>query len=838
MAQVFNSAVALSLAVPLGLFVLWLHMRKQITPEKRNFFPAFLLPQAPESLRASRQLRNKPLLLMRLLLVLLLALGMAAPSLESTSEVGLSSVVLIDTSLSMSRLNDEGTSYFEQAVERAEQLALRGAEVLYCGDKLLTKAKQTIDGAMRIEDCLHTIQERSDSAVWVLTDGFGAERMPAAQSNLHFEQIGKAPAEKDVLLQDRALKYSVVVERSSDGQQRLVNNTFSRLSIQQIANDGNSTGPQVGCPQNSACQLAQKEGWVNVQLPPSGQEGQLQLDRVLEWRIPQMDPYRTINIVSSAAGSGLYSGHHLLTETFESFARTHEQFGVKYIHQPEQLANVQGVVVVHWDSWAMSAWAKALQKLPASVPIWVIPSGKLPDTLEPRALTWAIGTYRGYLQRHSEIDFASLTLPGQKGTQEVSFVAQPVRVRKAVSLAETGSAEIVLRDIEGNPVVMWNEKPRPVLFFLTGWDPQFSDIALSPNFIPMIAVFMQHFNVRETENPVCTAALLRGNGLVCPGFASEVAKQNKSAEPLFVQPNWHELAPRIWLQSDSAPVASATIRIPQGARIAFGGLLLLLLPALWHAFSRVGTTGMKQNVRQKLMLLILLNMAIPVLWGQGAEAIAAEKAKAEAVGLLEQLQPDSGRLRAFQALSGQLDKRSNILLETPTLQVKNSTLKKPQQEPSFYWSNLCRKSLHDLQQGLSQGVEKLHRGAVWWIEDCASPGETTPGYELLVQMLRDRGIGANLEALRSDHVLFKTYYLLNRLQGRFAAGGEKVLESGGMPMVLYTPQDITGKASYGIINEKLIRSFVNIQFYLFMGDYKKDGIHVPYLLKRLKRAKR
>lgn len=157
---------------------------------------------------------------------------------------------------------------------------------------------------------------------------------------------------------------------------------------------------------------------------------------------------------------------------------------------------------------------------------------------------------------------------------------------------------------------------------------------------------------------------------------------------------------------------------------------------------------------------------------------------------------------------------------------------------ALVWLQLCRSTEAGLNASLAQAVEALRQGAVLWVEDCAAPDEISPAFRALTQALRVARIASNWEPVGSRHVIFKSYYLLSRIEGRQLSGGEKVIASDGMPLVLYTPQDVTGKVAYDGLTETRVRGFVNILFYLLMGDYKEDGIHVPYLLERLHRTRR
>ncbi|MCL2726553.1 MAG: DUF4159 domain-containing protein [Polyangiaceae bacterium] len=102
-------------------------------------------------------------------------------------------------------------------------------------------------------------------------------------------------------------------------------------------------------------------------------------------------------------------------------------------------------------------------------------------------------------------------------------------------------------------------------------------------------------------------------------------------------------------------------------------------------------------------------------------------------------------------------------------------------------------------------------------------------------------------ALGSDHVLFKTYYLARRLEGRVR--GPKTLDAivrGGKVQVLFSSYDLGGalaRSATGVWElpvvpggdvqrEHAIRLAVNIAMYVLCSNYKDDQVHAPFLMRR------
>lgn len=102
-------------------------------------------------------------------------------------------------------------------------------------------------------------------------------------------------------------------------------------------------------------------------------------------------------------------------------------------------------------------------------------------------------------------------------------------------------------------------------------------------------------------------------------------------------------------------------------------------------------------------------------------------------------------------------------------------------------------------------------------------------------------------ALAPDHVVFKSYYLLRRAEGRVM--GPKTLDAivrGGQAQVLFSSHDIGGALARGATGawehpvmpggdhqrERAIRLAVNIAMYVLCSNYKDDQVHAPFLMRR------
>lgn len=136
----------------------------------------------------------------------------------------------------------------------------------------------------------------------------------------------------------------------------------------------------------------------------------------------------------------------------------------------------------------------------------------------------------------------------------------------------------------------------------------------------------------------------------------------------------------------------------------------------------------------------------------------------------------------------------------------------------------------------------------------------TPGEIYLRGMLNDMDV-PQVEAVPSDHVLTKSFYILTAFPGRFEDGplwvertapnaepGKRPVRlADGVSSILITSNDLAGAWAmddngspllplYGADprqREIALRAGINIVVYLLTGNYKSDQVHVPDILQRL-----
>jgi Domain of unknown function (DUF4159) len=98
-----------------------------------------------------------------------------------------------------------------------------------------------------------------------------------------------------------------------------------------------------------------------------------------------------------------------------------------------------------------------------------------------------------------------------------------------------------------------------------------------------------------------------------------------------------------------------------------------------------------------------------------------------------------------------------------------------------------------------------------------------------------------------EHVVFRTFYLLRRAEGRVS--GPRTMDAivrGGQAQVLFSSHDLGGALARGPTGlweqavvpggdaqrERAIRLAVNIAMYVLCSNYKDDQVHAPFLMRR------
>ena len=140
----------------------------------------------------------------------------------------------------------------------------------------------------------------------------------------------------------------------------------------------------------------------------------------------------------------------------------------------------------------------------------------------------------------------------------------------------------------------------------------------------------------------------------------------------------------------------------------------------------------------------------------------------------------------------------------------------------------------------------LARGGILYIES-TDPREGSP-FDRSVRTLMERTLpGEPLRIAPSEHVLYKSFYLLGQPPGRtLFKPYVEIVERDDRAIVVYSQNDVmgawcrdgTGAFEYDVVpggsqqREMAFRFGVNLVLYALCGNYKRDQVHVQYLLKR------
>lgn len=140
----------------------------------------------------------------------------------------------------------------------------------------------------------------------------------------------------------------------------------------------------------------------------------------------------------------------------------------------------------------------------------------------------------------------------------------------------------------------------------------------------------------------------------------------------------------------------------------------------------------------------------------------------------------------------------------------------------------------------------LSYGGFLLIDD-ASATRGGPFEQSAKQLVSRTVPGAQLSRISRDHVIYKSFYLLDGPAGRVASTPDlEGIELGGRIAVLYSGNDLVGalaRDSLGswefevqpggeLQREKCVRLGVNIAMYALCLDYKEDQVHIPFIMKR------
>ena len=466
---------------------------------------------------------------------------------------------------------------------------------------------------------------------------------------------------------------------------------------------------------------------------------------------------------------------------------------------------------------------------------------------------------------------------------------------------------------DGTPLVTAQRRGKGliVLFHVTA-DTRWSDLPLSGTFVEMLKRLVSLAgtvtpsdattpNARADREVLAPTRILDGFGAFAPPPASARAvpatfsgRATSDHPPGFYGPAEGLLAVNALVPNDRlAPLDTSALNArregyrtiePQDLRgpILIAALALLALDAL-VVFLLAG--GIRQLVRRRRPAVTMLAMAI--LAGTllaPPHAFAQNQAPARTASSDEQALKSTLETRLAYVITGdaEVDRISKAGLQGLTLFLAQRTaleagepigLDPARDElafyPLIYWPIVpsapkpSREALEHIDAYMKQGGTVLFdtRDA---LEAPPGPGGDSqgPGMQALRSILSSLDI-PELEPVRRDHVLTKTFYLLKDFPGRFSSGqlwvealassedeepASRPARAGdGVSSIIITSNDFAGawamrqdgQAMLPLVSaeprqrEFAFRAGVNIVMYTLTGNYKADQVHVPALLERL-----
>jgi hypothetical protein len=203
------------------------------------------------------------------------------------------------------------------------------------------------------------------------------------------------------------------------------------------------------------------------------------------------------------------------------------------------------------------------------------------------------------------------------------------------------------------------------------------------------------------------------------------------------------------------------------------------------------------------------------------------------------------RPSALKKLAWEVEKRTSIDVDDPVIVTPTSdTL---HETPFLYLTGQKAIELPS-----NSGIEALRRfltfGGFMLID--SAEGATDGAYAGSVRKLVSAIFpppGKGLEVIATDHVVYKSFYLLDKPVGRLAIAPalEAVIRDGRI-VCAYIPNDLGGawaRDDFGNYDfpcepggeqqrELSFRLGVNLVMYALCLDYKADQVHVPFIMKR------
>jgi Domain of unknown function (DUF4159)/Aerotolerance regulator N-terminal len=332
--------------------------------------------------------------------------------------------------------------------------------------------------------------------------------------------------------------------------------------------------------------------------------------------------------------------------------------------------------------------------------------------------------------------------------------------------------------------------------------------------------------------------------------------------------------PKLDIPVETSAYISGENQSLKGALLGLSALLLLAdgLAMIWMARRRPSApSAILQRAVAVAIFVMMFVAAMPV---NNAQASDAKNGDAEAIESISKT-----RLAFIKSGNAQTDQVTLEGLQGLTLFLKDKTALEPADPvgidpegddlafyPLLYWPidpdapmpSLA--ALENVDAYMQAGGSVLFDTRDQGGSSFSLSDDTSPANARLREILKNMNIPP-LEPVPSDHVLTKSFYLLDDFQGRYkgsplwveqvldtVSGQDRPVRTGdGVSPILITGNDFAsawaltadGLALYptegGDPNQRImaLRAGVNIVMYMLTGNYKSDQVHIPSLLERL-----
>lgn len=478
-----------------------------------------------------------------------------------------------------------------------------------------------------------------------------------------------------------------------------------------------------------------------------------------------------------------------------------------------------------------------------------------------------------------------------------------IRVERQV-LAEpdsdiTRASWAVLED--GTPLVTGAARGRGqiVLFHVTG-DTGWSNLPLSGVFVDMLRRCLSlalsratgQADIAKEQEKLSPRLTLNGSGVLStpPASASPIearhtAPASREHPPGFYGPP--EAGVALNVTSVTSPFIaidfnSARVQPLEGARafelrpifMLIAAMLLIAdaLAVAWLAsggwqrrFSRqavIGLTGIG-------LLALVAGLLLPTMARAQQPAITPPRSEDVRSALKPRLAyVITGNPSVDEASRAGLTGLTQVLGQRTSIQLDEPIALDPAKDELVFYSMLYWPILPELTrppEATSRAIDAFMKNGGTILFDTRdafvqrSNGQPTPETRALRRVLAALDI-PSLEPVPPDHVLTKTFYLLDRMIGRYMAGDTWVEALVGtrdtktparagdrVSPIIITSNDLAsawaidrlGRPLYPLVpgeprqREMALRTGVNLVMYVMTGNYKADQVHVPALLERL-----